>query len=176
MLEGGGRVVGKVLHISRTGTVSLSVQSFIESRGCDLCGWFQGFPHTTTENWSQFIVHHLAVSFCCIPTPLTLANRSYRLWFTMLLIWQVVHSVRRGLSINPGVTTLCVCGCSLKDEVFRLCGCYIEGIVVMDMIWHQLCTHDLGKGVLSWAMVRQVRRGSISSELIMCNGCVRSIW
>ena len=29
--------------------------------------------------------------------------------------------------------------------------------------------------VLSWAMVRRVRRGSISSELIMCGGGVRSI-
>ena len=30
--------------------------------------------------------------------------------------------------------------------------------------------------VLGWAMVRQVRRGSISSELIMCGGGVSSIW
>ena len=29
--------------------------------------------------------------------------------------------------------------------------------------------------VLSWARVRQVMRGSISSELLMCGGCVRSI-
>ena len=37
---------------------------------------------------------------------------------------------------------------------------------------------DLRKGdlfVLSWAMVRRVRRGSISSELLMCGGGVRSI-
>ena len=41
-----------------------------------------------------------------------------------------------------------------------------------------LCKYDLGKGdvfVLSWAMVRQVRRGSISSDLLMCGGVVRSI-
>ena len=41
-----------------------------------------------------------------------------------------------------------------------------------------LCKYDLRKGdlfVLSWARVRQVRRGSISSELIMCGGDVRSI-
>ena len=34
-----------------------------------------------------------------------------------------------------------------------------------------LCKYDLRKGdlfVLSWARVRQVRRGSISSELLMC--------
>ena len=41
-----------------------------------------------------------------------------------------------------------------------------------------LCEHDLREGdlfVLSWARVRRVRRGSISSELLMCDGGVRSI-
>ena len=41
-----------------------------------------------------------------------------------------------------------------------------------------LCKYDLRKGdlfVLSWTRVRQVRRGSLSSELIMCGGGVRSI-
>ena len=41
-----------------------------------------------------------------------------------------------------------------------------------------LCTYDLRKGdlfVLSWERMRRVRRGSISSELIMCGGGVRSI-
>ena len=40
------------------------------------------------------------------------------------------------------------------------------------------CKYDLRKGdlfVLSWATVRRVRRGSISSELLMCGGGVRSI-
>ena len=41
-----------------------------------------------------------------------------------------------------------------------------------------LCKYDLRKGylfVLSWARVRRVRRGSISSELLMCGGDVRII-
>ena len=41
-----------------------------------------------------------------------------------------------------------------------------------------LCIYDLRKGdlfVLSWARERLVRRGSISSELIMCGGGARSI-
>ena len=41
-----------------------------------------------------------------------------------------------------------------------------------------LCKFDLRKGdlfVLSWAMVRQVRRGSISSELLKCGGGVCSM-
>ena len=41
-----------------------------------------------------------------------------------------------------------------------------------------LCKYDLRKGdlfVLSWARVRRVRRGSISSEMLMCGGGVRII-
>ena len=41
-----------------------------------------------------------------------------------------------------------------------------------------LCKYDLRKGdlfVLSWARMRRVRRGSISSELLVCGGDVRSI-
>ena len=41
-----------------------------------------------------------------------------------------------------------------------------------------LCKYTLRKGglfVLSWARVRRVRRGSISSQLIMCGGGGRSI-
>ena len=41
-----------------------------------------------------------------------------------------------------------------------------------------LCKYDLRKGdlfVLSWAMVRRVKRGSLSSELLVCGGGVRSI-
>ena len=41
-----------------------------------------------------------------------------------------------------------------------------------------LCKYDLRKGyviVLSWARVRRVRRGSLSSELLMCGGGMRSI-
>ena len=41
-----------------------------------------------------------------------------------------------------------------------------------------LCKYDLRKGdlfVRSWARVRQMRQGSISSELLMCGRGVRSI-
>ena len=41
-----------------------------------------------------------------------------------------------------------------------------------------LCRYDLRKGdlfVLTWERVRRVRRGSISSELIMCGGGVRNM-
>ena len=42
-----------------------------------------------------------------------------------------------------------------------------------------LCKYNLRKGhvlVLSWARVRRVRQGSISSDLLMCGGGVRSIF
>ena len=41
-----------------------------------------------------------------------------------------------------------------------------------------LCKYDLRKGdlfVLCWARVRPMRRGSLSSELLVCGGSVRSI-
>ena len=41
-----------------------------------------------------------------------------------------------------------------------------------------LCKYDLRKGelfVLSWAMVRRLKWASISSNLLMCGGGVRSI-
>ena len=41
-----------------------------------------------------------------------------------------------------------------------------------------LCKYDLRTGdlfVLCWARVQRVRRGSISSELLVCGGGVRSI-
>ena len=51
--------------------------------------------------------------------------------------------------------------------------------MVMDVIWRQLCVSmSMRKGdlfVLRWARVRRVRRESISSELLMCGGGVRSI-
>ena len=50
--------------------------------------------------------------------------------------------------------------------------------MVMDVFWRRLSKYDLRKGdlfVLSWARVRRVRRGSLSSELIVCGGGVRSI-
>ena len=38
-----------------------------------------------------------------------------------------------------------------------------------------LCKYDLRIYLFCWESVRQVRRGSISSKLLMCGGGVRSI-
>ena len=69
---------------------------------------------------------------------------------------------------------------AVGNDVYCVCECYKGGIVVIDMIWHQLlCRYDdLMKSdlfVLSWTRVRRVRRGSISSDLLMCGGGVRNI-
>ena len=48
----------------------------------------------------------------------------------------------------------------------------------MAMIRRDFCKYYLRTGdlfVLNWARVRQVRRGSLSSELLMCGGSMRSI-
>ena len=49
--------------------------------------------------------------------------------------------------------------------------------MVMDVLASTLCRYDLRKGdlfVLSWARVQRVRRGSLSSELLVCGGGLRS--
>ena len=59
----------------------------------------------------------------------------------------------------------------------RVCGCYRRGHSGDGCVLAStLCKYDLRKGdlfVLSWARVRRVRRGSISSELLVCGGGVR---
>ena len=94
-------------------------------------------------------------------------------------IWPAVQSLQRGLSTNPGVTMWCVCGCSGRDDVCRVCECYRGGHSVDGCdLASTLCKYDLRKGdlfVLGWARVRRVRRESISSEMIMCGGGVSSI-
>ena len=49
--------------------------------------------------------------------------------------------------------------------------------MVIDAFWH-VSKYDLRNGdlfVQSWARVRRVRRGFISSEMLMCGGGLRSI-
>ena len=62
----------------------------------------------------------------------------------------------------------------------RVCGCYRGGGYSGDgyVLASTLCRNHLRKGdlfVLCWARVRRVRRESLSSELLMCGGGVRSI-
>ena len=57
---------------------------------------------------------------------------------------------------------------------------HLASSLLIDVIWHRLCVYkyDLRKGdlfVQRWARVRRVRRKSISSELLMCNGGMHSV-
>ena len=66
-------------------------------------------------------------------------------------------------------------------------GAVEDMMCVVSQRWHSgdgcdlvstLCKYDLRKSnlfVLSWARVRTVRQGGISSELLVCGGGVRSI-
>ena len=105
--------------------------------------------------------------------------RCSRLWSTSQLLWPAVQSLRRGLPQIQGRQ----CGAYVGAVEEMMCVVCVDvtrgGIVVMDVFWRRLlCKYDLRKGdlfVLSWARVRRVRRGSISSELLVCGGGVRSI-
>ena len=94
-------------------------------------------------------------------------------------IWPAVQSLRRALSTNPGADNVvrmwvqfkrrCVSCVWMLQREHSGDGCVLAST---------LCKYDLRKGdlfVLSWARVRRVRRGSISSELLVCGGGVRSI-
>ena len=97
---------------------------------------------------------------CCLPTPMTLASGgvlSSRLWSTsQLSIWPVV-------SVNK----------SRGDNVVQLKRCCVSCVWVLQrghsgdgcVLASTLCKYDLFV----------LRRGSISSELPMCGGGVRSI-
>ena len=96
---------------------------------------------------------------CCLPTPMALASGGSPM-FPLVVhqpaspsIWPAVQSLRRGLSTNPGATMWCVCGCSWRDDVCRVCGCYRGGIVVMDVFWRRLCVSMIwGREIcLFWA-------------------------
>ena len=84
-------------------------------------------------------------------------------------------------AVTPGATMWCVCGCSWRDHVCRVCGCYRGGIVVMDVFWRRLCVCMIwGREIcLFWAGQGCDEWGGevslISSELLVCGGGVRSI-
>ena len=66
---------------------------------------------------------------------------------------------------------------TVEEMMGVVCVSVIEGVKSGDGcdLASTLCKYDLRKGdlfVLSWARVRRVRRGSISSELLMCGGGV----
>ena len=93
-----------------------------------------------------------------------------------LSIWPAVQSLQRGPQ-NQGLQ----CGAYVGEVEEMMC---VVCVSVTEGAWHSgdgcvlastLCKYDLRKGnlfVLSWVRVRRVRRGSISSELLMFGGDV----
>ena len=85
-----------------------------------------------------------------------------------------------------GFASLDVVCDELNDYAWNVCCCCVSCVWMLQrghsgdgcVLASTLCKYDLRKGelfVLSWARVRRVRRGSISSELLVCGGGVRSI-
>ena len=122
---------------------------------------------------------------CWLPTPMTLAGGDSPI-FPLVVhqpaspsIWLAVQSLRRDLSTNPGgdnvmrmwvqLNRWCVSCVWVLQRGHSGDGCDLAST---------LCKYDLRKGdlfVLSLARVRQLRRGSISSEMLMCGRGVRSV-
>ena len=112
---------------------------------------------------------------CCLPTPMTLASGGSSMF--MLVVHQPASLASSAVTPAGSVHK------SRGDNVVRMwmqlkrwCGSCVW--MLQRGLASTLCKYDLRKGdlfVLSWARVRQVRRGSLSSELLVCGGGVRSI-
>ena len=94
-------------------------------------------------------------------------------------IWPAVQSLRRGISTNPGVTIWVHMWVQLKRECVS-CVWMLQRRHSGDgcVLASTLCKYDLRKGNMfapSWARVRRVRQGTLSSELPMCGGGMHSI-
>ena len=122
------------------------------------------------------------VSCCCLPTPLILvcggspafgppASLYLHLASSSITPAGSIHKSRSHSAVRMWVhlKRWCVSCVWVLHRGHSADGCDLAST---------LCKYDLRKGdlfVLSWARVRHVRRGSISSELLMCSGGVRSI-
>ena len=92
-----------------------------------------------------------------LPWPLLVGGvRCSRLWSTSQLLRPSGQQCSHSGGVcprNPGATMWCVCGCSWRDDVCRVCGCHRGGIVVMDVFWRRLCVSMIwGRDIcLFWA-------------------------
>ena len=135
---------------------------------CIYSNIYVNFPLINILHFLTFRQSPRCCLFLCLSSPLTLVCGGSP--FIPLLVHQPAS-----LSITPTGSV----HKSRGDRVVRMWVqlkrwdvwymCFIGGIVVMDVIWRRLCIYckyDLMKGdmfVLSWAKVRRVRRGSLSS-------------
>ena len=116
-----------------------------------------------------------------LPWPLLVGGvRCSRLWSTSQLLRPSGQQCSHSGGVCPQIQgRQCGAYVGAVEEMCVVCVdvtelCYTVNCVLAST----LCKYDLWKGdlfVLSWARVRRVRRGSISSELLVCGGGVRSI-
>ena len=139
----------------------------------------------TSDNSLNYYKFSQFFTSCCLPTPLTLVcvggGREYN---------HPAFGPPASVSLHLASSSLTPAG-----TVYKSRGDSVVRMWVKLKIWcvwvlqrghsddgcdlaSTLCKYDLRKGdlfVLNWARVRRVRRGSISPELLMCGGGVRSI-
>ena len=126
-----GTVLGPLLLMGdiNSGISSSSIVSFADDTrlyhgisNVDDCSFLQHDLNSVYDNMSlngqKFQYICFSPHCCCLPTPMNLASGGSPM-FPLVVhqpaspsIWPAVKSLRRGLSTNPGVTMLCVCGCS----------------------------------------------------------------
>ena len=132
-------------------------------------------------------IQFLVVCWCCycLPTPMTIASgrvRYSRLWSTSQLLRPSGQPCSHSSGVCPQIQWWqcgAYVGCSWQDDLCRVCECVQRGNSGDGCdLASTLCKYDLRKGdffLLCLARVRRVRRKSISSELQMYGGGVRSI-
>ena len=125
------------------------------------------------------VVHEFVVVYP-LPWPLLVGGvRCSRLWSTSQLLRPSGQQCSHSGGVCPQIQGR-QCGAyvgAVEEMMCVVCVDVTEG-ALRCVLASTLCKYDLRKGdlfVLSWARVRRVRRGSISSELLVCGGGVRSI-
>ena len=111
--------------------------------------WQSHFHHSCMIRRNQVYYHEdlfvkiyfIGCTVVVVVTPLTLGSGGSPIFPLMVhqpasaSVWPAVPSHRRGLSTTLGMTTWCVCGCSWRYDVRRVCGCNRWVTVVMYFIW-----------------------------------------
>ena len=154
----------------------------------DACS-FSGLPLYSDISYLQMLWGKLFHRMSAIPMA------SVTQWGILHLLW--IWYTLSLLTLGSGESDLPPCGSTASSSITlawyvcksrgdnmvhmwvqlkRWCGCYRGGIVVMDVIWCWLCVSMIwGKVIYLFWVGQGVRRGSISSELLMCGGGMSSI-
>ena len=141
--------------------------------------------HVTTDTCTfdlsfRFAILVVVVVVYPLPLPLFLRGvRSSRFWSTSQLIPPSGQELHHSSVVCQQIQVRRAYMDAVEQIMCVVCVDVTEGNNGDRCIWAStLCKYNLRKRdlyVLSWAMVRRVRRGSLSSELLMCGGGVRSI-